>query len=215
MVPNSYVDNNGVYLNKLGITDAALLKSAEYAAVGARADEILSKHVVFDVQGYGLERQQAIHQYLFQDVYEWAGKTRTVPLSKRIEGGIVTDFADPDTFAEDWQKIKRETDTFLNAQGLSFDEKRDSLVDIFIAANHVHPFPEGNGRSLQVFMKQLAQEQGVELDYSKIDAQEWNRASALSSTNYRLFEHQFRIPNAAEPELIRNVFAKMAKEFQA
>jgi cell filamentation protein len=68
-------------------------------------------------------------------------------------------------------------------------------VDIFVQANHIHPFPEGNGRSLQVFMKQLAQEQGVKLDYTKTNANEWNRASAVSGTHGRLFEHQYLIPN--------------------
>lgn len=95
---NSYSDANGVFLNKLGITDAAELKRAEYMMTRARAAKILSKQVDLAVQGFGLARQQAIHGYFFQDVYDWAGKTRTVPSSKRMENGMVSVFANPDSF---------------------------------------------------------------------------------------------------------------------
>ena len=86
---NPYTDEAGVFKNKLGITDEASLKAAEYALTTTRADEIMSGRAGFTVSGYGLERQQAIHRHLFQDVYEW-GMARTVPSSKRapIENSV-------------------------------------------------------------------------------------------------------------------------------
>ena len=79
-----YTDENGVFLNKLGIADAADLKSAEYALTSQRRGELLSGVASLNVTGYGLDRLQAIHGHLFQDVYAWAGEVRTVPSSKCV-----------------------------------------------------------------------------------------------------------------------------------
>jgi len=207
---NSYTDAKGVYRNKLGITDAVQLQRVEYDITSRRSREILEQKVLAHVHGYGLARQQAIHQHLFQDVYEWAGKLRTVPSSKRMAGGMTSVFADPGTVEESWQALEQKTSAFVNAKQLTFEQKRTALVDIFIEANHLHPFPEGNGRSLQVFMKELASEQGVELDYSKTNAQEWNRASALSGVHGPLFEGQYLIANPSDPEPIKKIFAAIA-----
>lgn len=177
---------------------------------GVRSDEILSKRIDLGVQGFGLERQKAIHGHLFQDVYEWAGKTRTVPSSKRMDNGMVSVFANPDTFEESWQVLEQKTNAFVNAKDLTFEQKRDALVEIFIEANRIHPFPEGNGRSLQVFMKELAREQGVELDYSKTNAKDWNMASAISGTYGRLFERKYLIANPSDSEPIKKIFSDMA-----
>jgi cell filamentation protein len=63
-------DTNGVYRNKLDITDAVELKRTEYDMTKVRSHEILSERVDLGVRGFGLARQQAIHEHLFQDVYE-------------------------------------------------------------------------------------------------------------------------------------------------
>lgn len=207
---NSYTDANGVYCNKLGIADAAQLRLVEYDLVALRSDEILSRRVDLGVRGFGLARQQAIHAHLFQDVYDWAGKTRTVSSSKRMESGMVSVFADPGTFEECWQRLEGQTHAFVIASGLTFEQKREALVEIFVEANRIHPFPEGNGRSLQVFMKELAREQGVELDYGKTNAKEWNAASAVSGIHGWLLERQYLIPNPPDLEPIRRIFADMA-----
>jgi cell filamentation protein len=213
-VANAYIDANSVYRNKLGLTDAAQLKRVEYDTTAIRNREILQQNALAHVQGFGLARQQAIHRHLFQDVYDWAGKTRTVPSSKRMENGMVSVFAMPDTIEAGWQALEQEINAFVNARGLSFEQKRAALVAIFIEANRIHPFPEGNGRSLQVFMKQLARAQGVELDYSRTHAKEWNRACAVSGTHGRLFEHTHLIPSPPDPEPIRKIFADMASPAQ-
>ncbi|MDR0578087.1 MAG: hypothetical protein LBI87_11295 [Candidatus Accumulibacter sp.] len=79
---NSYTDANGVYRNKLGITDAAELKRVEYVITANKSREILEQNALGPARDHNLERLQAIHQHIFQDVYEWAGKPRTVPSSK-------------------------------------------------------------------------------------------------------------------------------------
>lgn len=206
---NPYTNETGVFKNKLGFTDANQLKSIEYEVTSARAEDILTGEISLGVSGYGLERQAAIHKHLFQDVYEWAGKTRTVPSSKRADNGMVSRFAEPDAIAKDWQELEKKTSEFVAGRGLSFEHKRAALCDIFIAANRIHAFPEGNGRCLQVFMKELAREQGVDLDYTKVDSREWNLASAVSATHGYLFERVYLIPSPPNPEPIKKIFAEI------
>ena len=207
---NAYTDEKGVFKNLLGQSDASALQVAEYRITRARSMEIVDGRVELNVSGFGLERQVAIHKHLFQDVYEWAGKIRTVPSSKRAEMGGVTRFADPDAIVSAWQALEKKTVAFAVAKQLGFGEKREALASIFIEANRIHPFPEGNGRSLQVFMKQLALEQDVNLDFAKVSARDWNAASAVSGTHGRLFEGMHFIPSKPDPEPIKWVFAQVA-----
>jgi len=207
---NSYTDASGVYRNKLGLADAARLRAAEYKITAFRSVEILERNVLGRASSYGLKRLQAIHHHLFQDVYEWAGKTRTVPSSKRMDNGMVGVFASPETFAGDWHELESETGAFVSARVLTLRQKVDALVNIFIKANNLHVFPEGNGRSLQVFMRELAREQGLALDYTKTGAQEWNRACAISGVHGELFERQYLIPNPPDDGPIKAIFHRMA-----
>lgn len=212
-----YRDDNGVLTNQLGITDREELRKVEYLLTGEKIDEILSGKALVGVQGYGLERQQAIHQHLFEGIYEWAGKVRTVPSSKGMGGGLVSIFANPDEIRQVWGLLEQKTARFARAENLSFEQKLEELTDIFIQANHAHPFPEGNGRSLQVFMRQLAAEQGVRLDYSKNNKDEWNHASAISGL-YGVFwedngeKYVNRLPPNKEP--IKAIFRNMASPMQ-
>ncbi|MDR2874930.1 MAG: Fic family protein [Methylobacillus sp.] len=206
---NPYTDEVGIYHNKLGITDADELKRVEYDLTTRRAQEILAHRVDLGVQNFGLARQQAIHLHLFQDVYEWAGKVRTVPSSRRMDNGMVSVFAEPADLEPRWRTLEKKTHAYITTGGLTFAQKREALTGIFIEANHLHPFPDGNGRSLQVFMKQLAQAQGIDLDYSKVNAEEWNHASAVSGTHGELFEHMHLIPVKPDLEPISKIFQKI------
>ena len=59
-------------------------------------------------------------------------------------------------------------------------------------------------------MKELAREQGVDLDYTKVDSREWNLASAVSGTHGHLFERAYLIPSPPNPEPIKKIFAEIA-----
>jgi cell filamentation protein len=70
---------SGVLKNRLGITDAAVLERAEAALVATRSYELSQT----PLKGrFDLTHLQAIHRYLFGDLYEWAGQLRTVDISK-------------------------------------------------------------------------------------------------------------------------------------
>jgi cell filamentation protein len=203
---NRYRDDAGVYYNKLGITDAAELRAVEYQLTKQRSAELLSGATTLGVEGYGLDRLQAIHGMVFQDVYLWAGHLRETNLSKRAENGHVSIFEDPAAIRPKWLGLAEQTNAFASAKDLSDEQKREQLVSVYVQANATHPFPEGNGRSLQLFMRQLANEQGLDLDFSRTNAREWNLASALSGTHGPLFENQYVIRQLPEVEPIRKVF---------
>jgi cell filamentation protein len=208
-VSDAYTDSAGVFYNKLGIADAELLREAEYALAAHRADDILSGRVVLEVEGYGLQRLTAIHKYLFQDTYEWAGKTRTMTLSKRF-ADKVSMFAVPAAIEPYWQLLEQKSNAFVSDKDMNFEQKREALTEIFVEANSIHPFREGNGRSLQIFMQQLAHEQGVELDYGRLNARDWNYASAVSGTHGRFFDRVHLIPEQPNSEPIRKLFTDIS-----
>lgn len=208
---NAYTDENGVFKNRLGISDAQLLHKMEYELVAQRSIEIESGEIQLVVDGYGLARQQAIHAHLFQDVYEWAGQIRTTLSVKRMDNGQQSRFVDFGTIVGKWENLEKITQAFVTRQGMGFDQKHDALAEIFITANCIHAFPEGNGRSLQVFMKQLAQEQNIGLDYTKVKPKEWNRASAISGEHGRLFEHAHFIASKPDTAPIKQIFSDISR----
>jgi cell filamentation protein len=187
---DSYHDENGVLYNKLGITDSQKLSDVEYLITAARA-ESWERTPHPDLK-YDFERQKAIHHHLFEPIYEWAGKPRTTPLSKRFPNTkLVSIFQEPEAIESGWRDLVGPIDAFLRGDAKSFLAKREQLVDIYVTANSLHPFTEGNGRSLQIFMRDLARTQGLMIDYAKVKKDEWNRASALSGKLARRFEGNF------------------------
>lgn len=212
-----YTDENGVLRNKLGITDKYLLHQIEYDLTTQRHREILSGNVLTHLQGYNLERQQAIHYHLFQDIYDWAGEIRTVPLNKPMANGLMSVFAPPDLIRPRWQRLEQVTAQFVQQQNVCFDEKIRQLATIFAEANYLHPFPEGNGRSLQTLMQQLALEQNIKLDFSKNDPKAWNYASAVCGVYGELIEENGKkqlIAYPADKQPIYDIFQQMASEIK-
>lgn len=208
---SAYTDENGVFKNRLGITDEQVLQKMEYELVARRSFELESGEIQLEVSAFGLARQQAIHRHLFQDLYDWAGQVRTVPSNKRMDNGLQSRFAEPATIVVEWQDLEKNTAAFVNSQDTAFEQKHGALAEIFIKANQIHPFIEGNGRSLQVFMKQLAQEQGITLDYTKVSPRQWNTASALSGHHGRFFEHVHFIPSQPDFAPIKKIFADISQ----
>jgi len=210
-----YYNERGVLTNKLGIDDATELKAAEYSLTSRRLAELEAGRTVIATPGFGLDRLKAIHEHIFQDVYAWAGQERTVPSSKRAENGMVSVFETPAGIGSSWEALGQEAQKFANAKGLGIEQQREQLASIYIEANRIHSFPEGNGRSLQTFMKQLAREQGLDLDFTRTNAKDWNLASALSGTHGRLFEGHYLVKQPSDPQPITKIFGDIVRPARA
>ncbi len=214
MAVNPYRDENGVPLNHWQLPNQQELDLIEYALTSRRMAEILTEGVLAHWQSYDLAHLQAIHRHLFQDVYDWAGKIRTVHLNKYMANGQVSVFAPPERIVPAWEKLTVTITQFSQQHDLSCAEKVRKLTEIFIKANYLHPFPEGNGRSLQILMQQLAKEQGVWLDYQETQAKSWNYACALSGVYGDMIDDEsgrrlVRYPTNREP--IIQIFQQIAK----
>jgi len=149
-----------VLRNLAGITDPNDLLFFESAVVTERLKELESHPIVVRNAQTLLD----IHHYLFQDVYEWAGKKRTVEISK---GGrqffpishFDTAFLYIDKLVEEYRSIDKN------------DKKKiaQKLAEILDNVNYLHPFREGNGRTQREFLRTLAVEKGYILNLNPPD----------------------------------------------
>jgi len=156
-----YTDpNTGVMRNLANITESDALVFTETAVVTKRSAELKIKPIrVLDSRAIF-----AIHKYLFQDMYDWAGKRRTVEISK---GG------------KQFFPISRFDTALTYIDGLIAEYKRISktdktricrkLAEILDAVNYLHPFREGNGRVQRELLRTLALEKGWKLNLNPPD----------------------------------------------
>lgn len=154
--------------NKLNIMDEAELHDAERRITAVRAAELM-KHPLAGRLDFGMLRR--IHAFLFGDIYEWAGKIRTVNISKG------TCFCRCEFIEQQMEFLMRQ----LAREGDLRKEGREHLAQRLAyymgEINAVHPFREGNGRTQREFIRMLAYESGYWLDFMKITTEEMLKAS--------------------------------------
>lgn len=165
-----YPDSD-VLINKMDIQDPKKLEEAERRLTMFRMSDLLDTPVK---GAFDLKHLQAIHYYLFQDLYSWAGEIRTVDISKStvfckarfIEGQAEELFG----------KLKREK--YL--AGLPKDQFVRRLAYYFSEINALHPFREGNGRTQREFIRELALKRGYIIRFARISRDEMMDASRES-----------------------------------
>ena len=160
-----------VLINKLGIRDRDKLCKFERKLTMLRLLELMDK----PINGkFDFKHLQAIHKYIFQDVYEWAGKVRTVDIAK---GNVFCNVRFIESQADEiFSKLKAEK--FL--AGLDEEMFIRRLAYYFSEINALHPFREGNGRSQREFIRSLALKNGYFLYFDRISEDEMLSASQKS-----------------------------------
>jgi cell filamentation protein len=131
--PYTYEDST-VLVNKLDLRDQTELDAFEAEISSARAEEPLPDGIL-DFPHY-----KAVHQHLFQDVYEWAGQVRMVRISK---GG--NPFCFPEHIEEQATRLfdnLRMADYLRNLDAKTFAAK---AAHFLAELNAIHAFREGNG----------------------------------------------------------------------
>lgn len=151
-----------VLINKLSIQNQADLDAVEGTLVPAKAALWAEKPLAaaFDFAHYC-----RIHRFLFEDLYDWAGTLRTVNMSKKG-----TQFCPAEQIEARAAAVFGYLAQKHNFVGLPKEEFIDALTDFYKSTNELHPFREGNGRTQRVFLAQLADHAGYEVDFSKIAA---------------------------------------------
>lgn len=163
-----------VLKNKLDIRDLDRLHEAERDYSSVRQAELSNMGVTGD---FSFKHLCSIHKQLFQDVYSWAGKTRTVDISKGTIFCLVQ-FIESQ-FDDLYRKLKKEN--FL-ADIADEKEMGKRLAFCLGELNMIHPFREGNGRTQRIYIEQLCLNNGrFEIDFTEITKEEMIAASVRSA----------------------------------
>lgn len=157
-----YILPDGTLRNLLGITDYKELKKAE-------ADIGFVKLITIDSvesDKTDVELIQKLHKHIFEDIFEWAGNFRTVPLIKEekyVIPGLSLEYAKPNEIRS---KLNDDINE-LNAMRWSEkndDEKALDFAKILAKIWKVHPFRDGNTRSVLSYACIYAKEHGFPMD---------------------------------------------------
>ena len=144
--------------NKLGLTSSADLAREEERLSKKKAVELFEKRFLDNLPAGKFSTLQAIHKYLFEDIYAFAGELRTVNIAKgnfRFAPLIYLESA-----LENIDKMPQS----------SFDE----IIEKYVEMNVAHPFREGNGRSTRIWLDHiLKNEIGRVVDWSKVDKEDY------------------------------------------
>ena len=144
--------------NKLGINDSLELAREEERLTKKRALELYDNKILAKFEVGTFAGLKAIHGYLFQDIYLFAGKMRTVNIAK----GHFR-FA-PVLYLED---ALRNIDRMPQ-------NTYEHIIEKYVEMNVAHPFREGNGRSTRIWLDAiLKNELGQVIDWSKIDKEDY------------------------------------------
>lgn len=102
--------------------------------------------------------------------------------SKRdaLEPWWTSPFAPADHIKDIASEVARDLKAWDYLKGLKQEDFTAGLTTTYVKLNFMHPFPEGNGRSTQTLMTQLAREAGYDLNYGNVDKDRWNHAAARS-----------------------------------
>lgn len=150
-----------VLINKFDIRDEEKLKEVEGVLTSARYVEWLSAPKAED---FDFEHYKAVHRFLFSDLYDWAGKVRTVNISKKG-----TQFTPAEQVGSQAKQIFKRLKEHRLFKGLPRDEFVMEIVDFYCVTNSLHPFREGNGRTQRAFLTQLIRNAGYDINFADID----------------------------------------------
>lgn len=144
--------------NKLGIKNAPELADAEEKISKKKAVELFEKGILDKLEAGKFESLKAIHKYLFDDIYFFAGEIRTVNISKG--------------------NFRFAPLIYLEAALANIDKMPqscfDEIIEKYVEMNIAHPFREGNGRSTRIWLDcMLKKEIGMAIDWSRVDKDDY------------------------------------------
>ena len=144
--------------NKLNITDSTELARTEEKISKKKAVELYDKGLLDGLDAGSFSSLTFIHKYLFEDIYEFAGKIRDVNIAKggfRFAPVLYLDSA---------------LENVSNMPQSTFDE----IVDKYVEMNIAHPFREGNGRATRIWLDLILKKKlGKVADWSKASKEDY------------------------------------------
>ncbi|MFB6181765.1 MAG: Fic/DOC family protein [Candidatus Magasanikbacteria bacterium] len=166
------IDDDGVLKNKMNIKDEERLANIETLALEKTYDHFidLSKNQEIETN---LSLLFSIHKYFLGDLYDWAGEIREVNISKGD-----TLFVPPLYIKQELGKLKSKFDQYIPKSDDTDEEVAEKLAYLHCELNVIHPFRDGNGRAIRLFINLLALNVGYDLiDFNDINREEYLQAS--------------------------------------
>ena len=178
--------------NKLGITDSAELAREEERISKKRAVELFETDFLSTLKAGSFEALSKIHAFLFSDIYEFAGKIRTVNIAK---GSFR--FAPLMYLGAALENIERMPQS-------TFDE----IIEKYVEMNVAHPLREGNGRATRIWLDHiLKSETKTVVDWSLVDKEDY--LLAMERSPIKDIEIKYILKNALTDKVDdRQVFMK-------
>ncbi len=188
MADDLYEARNSIYcypgsdvlINKLNIKDNQLLSEAERKIVLTKSYELRKNSKIGD---FDLNHFLEIHKFLFEDIYPFAGKFRNENIAKGYFSFAEWQYIEPE-IKRLFDKLKAEN--YL--QGRSREELVKGLAYYLSELNVLHPFREGNGRTIREFIRELAFFNGYVLDLQNTTSEELLKASVDSIADTKELE---------------------------
>lgn len=144
--------------NKLGITDSAELAREEEKISKKKALWLFESGTLDSLKAGTFAALQEIHKCLFEELYDFAGKIRTVNLAKGNFRFAPVMYLE--TALGNIEKMPQST--------------YDEIIEKYVEMNVAHPFREGNGRSTRIWLDHiLKMEIGKVVDWSKVDKEDY------------------------------------------
>ena len=157
-----------VITNKLGITDSPTLAREEERISKKSAARLFEQNLLNNMSSGTWTTLQDIHKELFQDIYDFAGELRTVNISKGNFRFVPVMY------------LSEAVKPIESMPQNSFDE----IVEKYVEMNVAHPFREGNGRSMRLWLDHmLCVELQKTIDWSQIDKETYLSAMERSPVN--------------------------------
>ena len=172
-----YPDSN-VLKNKLNIRENKLLKTAEEEITSIKQMELLKNPIKGN---FSRAHLMNIHKFIFEDIYPFAGKIRREQISKAD-----TMFYPPNLIDRELDKVFAKIKEKNMLRETDEEKVFDNLAYVMAELNIIHPFREGNGRSIREFIRLMAKRMGYGLNWGNVDKEELLEASILSVDNYKL-----------------------------
>ena len=178
--------------NKLGLTSSAELARMEEQLSKKKAVLLFEKGILDSLPAGKFFTLQAIHRYLFEDIYDFAGEIRKVNMAKG--------------------NFRFAPLMYLGAALENIDKMPqpdfDEIIEKYVEMNIAHPFREGNGRSARIWLDHmLKQEIGKVIDWSKVDKEDY--LLAMERSPVKDIEIKYLLKNALTDEVdSREVYMK-------